>query len=41
MSPDLAARAVAPAAIAKVIAFLIGPDAAPISGARVPVYGGS
>ena len=33
MSPDLAARAVAPAAIAKVIAFLIGPDAAPISGA--------
>jgi NAD(P)-dependent dehydrogenase (short-subunit alcohol dehydrogenase family) len=41
MSPDLAARAVAPAAIAKVIAFLIGPDAAPISGARVPVYGDS
>jgi hypothetical protein len=24
-----------------VIAFLIGPDAAPISGARVPVYGDS
>jgi NAD(P)-dependent dehydrogenase (short-subunit alcohol dehydrogenase family) len=41
MSADLAARAVAPAAIAKVIAFLIGPDAAPISGARVPVYGDS
>ena len=41
MSPDLAARAVAPAAIAKVIAFLIGPDSAPISGARVPVYGDS
>jgi NAD(P)-dependent dehydrogenase (short-subunit alcohol dehydrogenase family) len=41
MSPDLAARAVAPAAIAKVIAFLIGPDAAPISGARIPVYGDS
>jgi NAD(P)-dependent dehydrogenase (short-subunit alcohol dehydrogenase family) len=39
MSPDLAARAVAPAAIAKVIAFLIGPDAAPVSGARIPVYG--
>jgi NAD(P)-dependent dehydrogenase (short-subunit alcohol dehydrogenase family) len=41
MSPDLAARAVPPAAIAKVIAFLIGPDAAPISGARLPVYGDS
>lgn len=39
MSADLAARAVAPAAIARVIAFLIGPDAGPISGARVPVYG--
>jgi NAD(P)-dependent dehydrogenase (short-subunit alcohol dehydrogenase family) len=39
MSPDLAARAVAPAAIAKVVAFLIGPDAAPINGARIPVYG--
>jgi NAD(P)-dependent dehydrogenase (short-subunit alcohol dehydrogenase family) len=39
MSEDLAARAVAPAAIAKVIAFLCGPDAAPISGATVPVYG--
>ena len=39
MSPDLVARAVAPAAIAKVIAFLCGPDAAPISGAAIPVYG--
>ena len=39
MSEDLAARAVAPAAIAKVIAFLCSPDAAPISGAAIPVYG--
>jgi NAD(P)-dependent dehydrogenase (short-subunit alcohol dehydrogenase family) len=39
MSPDLAARAVSPGAIARVIAFLAGPDAAPISGARIPVYG--
>jgi NAD(P)-dependent dehydrogenase (short-subunit alcohol dehydrogenase family) len=39
MSDDLTARAVAPAAIAKVIAFLCGPDAAPISGAAIPVYG--
>jgi NAD(P)-dependent dehydrogenase (short-subunit alcohol dehydrogenase family) len=39
MSPELAARAVAPAAIARVIAFLAGPDSAPTSGARVPVYG--
>src|SRR3954471_17801489 len=39
MSPELAARAGRPAAVAKVIAFLAGPDAAPISGARVPVYG--
>jgi NAD(P)-dependent dehydrogenase (short-subunit alcohol dehydrogenase family) len=39
MPADLAARAVAPAAIAKVIAFLCGPDASPISGAAIPVYG--
>ena len=39
MSPEQVARAVAPEAIAKVIAFLCGPDAAPISGAAIPVYG--
>jgi NAD(P)-dependent dehydrogenase (short-subunit alcohol dehydrogenase family) len=39
MPPELAARAVSPAAIARVIAFLAGPDSAPTSGARVPVYG--
>jgi NAD(P)-dependent dehydrogenase (short-subunit alcohol dehydrogenase family) len=39
MKPDLAARAVAPKAIARVIAFLLGPDAGPVSGARIPVYG--
>jgi NAD(P)-dependent dehydrogenase (short-subunit alcohol dehydrogenase family) len=39
MPAELAARAVAPAAIARVIAFLAGPDSAPTSGARVPVYG--
>ncbi|OLT17438.1 short-chain dehydrogenase [Pseudonocardia sp. CNS-139] len=39
MSPEQAARAVAPAAVAKVIVFLCGPDAAPISGAAIPVYG--
>jgi NAD(P)-dependent dehydrogenase (short-subunit alcohol dehydrogenase family) len=39
MSPELAARAVAPAAIARVIAFLAGLDSGPTSGARVPVYG--
>ncbi|MGE3286277.1 MAG: SDR family oxidoreductase [Pseudonocardia sp.] len=39
MSADLAARAVAPAAIAKVIAFLCGPDSGPVSGAAIPVYG--
>jgi NAD(P)-dependent dehydrogenase (short-subunit alcohol dehydrogenase family) len=39
MSPEQIARAVTPEAIAKVIAFLCGPDAAPISGASIPVYG--
>ena len=39
MSDDLAARAVAPEAIARVIAWLVGPDSAPVSGARIPVYG--
>jgi NAD(P)-dependent dehydrogenase (short-subunit alcohol dehydrogenase family) len=39
MSPEQVARAVAPEAIARVIAFLCGPDAVPISGAAIPVYG--
>jgi NAD(P)-dependent dehydrogenase (short-subunit alcohol dehydrogenase family) len=39
MSADLAARAVAPAAIARVIAFLVDPSSAAVSGARIPVYG--
>jgi len=39
MSADLAARAVSPAAIARVIRFLAGADAAPVSGAQVPVFG--
>ena len=39
MSDELAARAVSAEAIAKVIAFLASPDAAPVSGALVPVFG--
>jgi len=39
MSPQLAARAVPPSAIAPVIAFLLGPESAPVNGARIPVYG--
>ena len=39
MPPKLAARAVPASAIAPVIAFLLGPESAPVSGARIPVYG--
>lgn len=39
MSADLAGRAVAPEEIARVVAFLVGPESAPVSGARIPVYG--
>jgi NAD(P)-dependent dehydrogenase (short-subunit alcohol dehydrogenase family) len=39
MSADLAGRSVPPAAIARVIAFLLSPEAGPVSGARIPVYG--
>lgn len=39
MSPGAVAAAVAPAAIARVVAFLCSTDAAPISGAAIPVYG--
>ncbi|EXG81812.1 SDR family oxidoreductase [Cryptosporangium arvum] len=41
LSPESAAKAVSTAAVAKVIAFLLSDDAAPISGARIPVYGDS
>jgi NAD(P)-dependent dehydrogenase (short-subunit alcohol dehydrogenase family) len=39
MSADLVARAVSPAAIARIVAFLCSADAAPISGAALPAYG--
>jgi NAD(P)-dependent dehydrogenase (short-subunit alcohol dehydrogenase family) len=39
MSADLAAKAVPPSAIAPVIAFLLSAESAPVSGARIPVYG--
>jgi NAD(P)-dependent dehydrogenase (short-subunit alcohol dehydrogenase family) len=39
MSPEQAGAAVAPAAVAKVIAFLCSADSAPTSGAVIPVYG--
>jgi len=39
MPSALVAKAVPPSAIAKVIAFLCGPDAWPINGAAIPVYG--
>jgi NAD(P)-dependent dehydrogenase (short-subunit alcohol dehydrogenase family) len=39
MSPELAAKAVPTSAIAPVISFLLGPESAPVSGARIPVYG--
>lgn len=39
MSEEDLARAVSPAAIGRVVVFLCSADAAPISGAAIPVYG--